>query len=194
MVEAQLLHELHSKLSALSSSLASRGCQPVPLLAYGHYPLSTTAAASAAGSRSPSSPEEELLRSPHSSGPARIQSAWSFGAGSTSEGSGSCREAASEAAAAAAEAAAATGKDSTALPLGTCPSSPVASAPRLGGIGSGESVGGGRPSSLSGLLLLHNVSLFLNGHLHNAFGTRLHRMHRGSGGEQVRTETRLEAP
>ena len=41
------------------------------------------------------------------------------------------------------------------------------------------------PPSLRQALLKHNVTAYLNGHLHSAFGDRLHRMHRrGSDGEQ----------
>jgi len=34
------------------------------------------------------------------------------------------------------------------------------------------------PRSLRGVLLHHNVTAYLNGHLHSAFGNKLHRMHR----------------
>jgi hypothetical protein len=53
----------------------------------------------------------------------------------------------------------------------------------------------GLAPSLRQVLMDHNTSAYLNGHLHSAFGNKLHRMHRnGATGELLVWEPLLPTP
>ncbi len=108
VAEPRLLREVEKTLQQLQLSLTSRGCDPAPLIAFGHHPLSTIA-------------------HPHIDFPMRNGSQFSSAQHNMLQ------------------------------------------------------LDGWKSATLKELLSIHGVSMYLCGHLHDVFGSRLHRMHEREG-------------